>query len=72
VLADRASALLASHGMVTIAASPAEALHCAVVTEHCAQVAWGARALGGHAALPASTVQAFSTRYRQARRSAHG
>ena len=27
VLADRASALLASHGMVTIAASPAQALH---------------------------------------------
>jgi L-fuculose-phosphate aldolase len=72
VLADRASALLASHGMVTIAASPAEALHAAVVTEHCAQVAWGTRALGGHAALPASTVQAFGTRYRQARRSADG
>ena len=61
VLADRASALLASHGLVRIAASPAQALHCAVVTEHCAQVAWGTRALGGHAALPASTVQAFGT-----------
>ena len=72
VLADRSSALLASHGMVTIAASPAQALHNAVVTEHCAQVAWGARALGGHAALPASTKQAFGRVYRQARRSAHG
>ena len=72
VLADRASALLASHGMVTIAASPAEALHAAVVTEHCAQVAWGARALGGHATLPTSTVQAFGTAYRRARGSAHG
>ena len=72
VLADRSSALLASHGMVTIAASPAQALHNAVVTEHCAQVAWGARALGGHAALPASTKQAFGRVYRQARRSASG
>ena len=53
VLADRASALLASHGLVTVAASPAQALHGAVVAEHCARVAWGARALGGHAALPA-------------------
>jgi L-fuculose-phosphate aldolase len=72
VLADRASALLASHGLVSIAASPEQALHNAVVTEHCAQVAWGARALGGHATLPASTVQAFGRVYRQARRSAHG
>jgi L-fuculose-phosphate aldolase len=72
VLADRASALVASHGLVTIAASPAQALQCAVVTEHCAQVAWGTRALGGHAALPVTTVQAFSAAYRQARRSGHG
>jgi len=72
VLADRASALLPSHGLVTVAADPAEALQRAVVTEHCAQVAWGARALGGHAALPASTVQTFGAAYRQARRSAHG
>jgi L-fuculose-phosphate aldolase len=71
VLADRASALLASHGLVSVAASPAQALHCAVVSEHCAQVAWGARALGGAAALPASTVQAFGRAYQQARRSAH-
>lgn len=72
VLADRASALLASHGLVAIAASPAQALHYAVVAEHCAQVAWGARALGGHAVLPASTMQVFGAAYRQARRSAHG
>ena len=71
VLADRASALLASHGLVSVAASPAQALHCAVVSEHCAQVAWGARALGGHAALPTNTVQAFGRAYQRARRSAH-
>ncbi len=72
VLADRASALLASHGLVSIAASPAQALHCAVIAEHCAQVAWGARAIGGHAELPASTVRVFGAAYRQARRSAPG
>ena len=52
MLADRASALLASHGLVTVAATPAQALHHAVVSEHCAQVAWGARALGGHVRCP--------------------
>ena len=70
VLADRGSALLASHGLVTVAASPAQALHNAVVAEHCAQVAWGTRVLGGHAQLPASTLRAFGTAYRQGRRSA--
>ncbi|HTT54360.1 MAG TPA: class II aldolase/adducin family protein [Streptosporangiaceae bacterium] len=72
VLADRACALLASHGLVAVAASPAQALHHAVVAEHCAQVAWGTRALGGHTALPASTLRVFSAAYQQARRSAPG
>ena len=67
VLADRGSALLASHGLVTVAASPAQALHLAVVAEHCAQVAWGARLLGGHVPLPAATLQAFGAAYRGAR-----
>src|SRR5258705_1517371 len=47
VLASRASALVASHGLVTVAATPAQALHHAGVSEHCAQVAWGTPALGG-------------------------
>jgi L-fuculose-phosphate aldolase len=72
VLADRGSALLASHGLVTVAANPAQALHNAVVAEHCAQVAWGTRALGGHTPLPASTLRAFGAAYRQGRRSAAG
>ncbi|MGP8001480.1 MAG: class II aldolase/adducin family protein [Streptosporangiaceae bacterium] len=72
VLAGRACALLASHGLVAVAASPAQALHNAVVAEHCAQVAWGSRALGGHTALPASTLRAFSAAYQRARRSAPG
>src|SRR5580700_3180330 len=59
MLAARASALLANHGLVTIAATPAQALHQAVVSEHCAQVAWGVRALGGHVPLPAETLETF-------------
>jgi L-fuculose-phosphate aldolase len=67
VLADRASALLASHGLVTVADTPAQALHRAVVSEHCAQVAWGARALGGHVPLPAATLDTFGAAYRRGR-----
>jgi L-fuculose-phosphate aldolase len=67
VLADRGSALLASHGLVTIAAGPAQALHGAVVAEHCARVAWGARALGGHAPLPAPALHEMAEFYRRAR-----
>lgn len=67
VLADRASALLASHGLVTVADTPAQALHRAVVSEHCAQVAWGARALGGHVPLPAATLETFGAAYRHGR-----
>jgi L-fuculose-phosphate aldolase len=67
VLARRASALLASHGLVTVAARPAQALHYAVVSEHCAQVAWGAQALGGHVPLPAATLDTFGEAYRRAR-----
>jgi L-fuculose-phosphate aldolase len=67
VLAGRGSALLASHGLVTIAASPAQALHHAVVAEHCAHVAWGAWLMGGHVPLPAATLDTFGQAYRRAR-----
>ena len=64
VLGDTGSALLASHGLVTVAASPEKALHQAGVVEHCARVAWGARALGGHVPLPARTMTDFAAVYR--------
>ena len=67
VLASRASALVASHGLVTVAATPAQALHHAVVSEHCAQVAWGTRALGGHVPLPEATLESFGEAYRRGR-----
>jgi L-fuculose-phosphate aldolase len=64
VLAVRASALLASHGLVTVA-DTAQALPRGI--EHCAQVAWGARALGGHVPLPAATLDTFGAAYRRGR-----
>ena len=57
------SALLASHGLVTIGASAAKALHQATIVEHCATVAWGARALGGHVPLPPQTLDDFAAVY---------
>lgn len=67
-LTGAGSALLASHGLVTVAGSPQEALRQAAVVEHCAQVAWGARALGGHVPLPEETLRVFGAAYRQGRR----
>ena len=50
-LGEVRTALLASHGMVTIGATPDAALHQAVVVERSAHIVWGARALGGAVAL---------------------
>lgn len=58
------SALLASHGMVTVGIDPADALHQAVVVERSAQILWGARALGGAVALPPADVEALASSYR--------
>ena len=52
VLADRGSALLASHGLVTIATDPAQALHGAVIRGACARAARGARASAGPSHCP--------------------
>ncbi len=67
VLGETGSALLASHGMVTVAASPGAALHQAGVVEHCAKVAWGARALGGHVPIPPAAADRLGQVYRTAR-----
>lgn len=40
------SALLAYHGMVTVGADPADAVHQAMVVERGARIVWGARLLG--------------------------
>jgi L-fuculose-phosphate aldolase len=67
VLGQAGSALLASHGLVTVAATPAQALNQACVAEHCARVAWGVRALGGYVPLPPEALDAFTRAYRAGR-----
>jgi L-fuculose-phosphate aldolase len=64
VLHDVGSALLASHGLVTVGVDPADALHQATVVERSAQILWGARVLGGAAALPPVDVEALASAYR--------
>ncbi|HEY4375507.1 MAG TPA: class II aldolase/adducin family protein [Acidimicrobiales bacterium] len=46
-LAHRGAALLANHGLVTCAATPAKALHIAALAERTAKIVWGTRAMGG-------------------------
>lgn len=58
-LEQTSAALLASHGMITIGPTPAEALHVALVVERTAQIVHGARALGGEHALPETTNKNF-------------
>jgi L-fuculose-phosphate aldolase len=67
VLGQAGSALLANHGLVTVAADPGQALHQAAIVEHCAQVAWGVQALGGHVPLPADALESFAAVYRRSR-----
>jgi L-fuculose-phosphate aldolase len=52
LLADRRAVLLASHGLVTVGRSPAEAVHVALVVERGAHAIWGAALLGGAVPLP--------------------
>jgi L-fuculose-phosphate aldolase len=63
-LVDRSAALLASHGMVTIGATPEKALHAAAVVERTAEIVWGARALGPVRPLPDKVNEDFAGVYR--------
>jgi L-fuculose-phosphate aldolase len=67
VLSGVGSALLANHGLVTVAATAEKALHQAGVVEHCARVAWGVQALGGYVPLPERTLDELGGAYRRAR-----
>jgi L-fuculose-phosphate aldolase len=64
MLDDVGTALLASHGMVTIGANPDRTLHQAGVVERAAQVVWGARALGGPVPLPEKVNRDFAGVYK--------
>lgn len=67
-LDDRAATLLANHGMVTVGATPAAALHAALVVERTARIVWGARLLGTPHDLPEKVNQDFGGVYRFMRR----
>jgi L-fuculose-phosphate aldolase len=67
LLADRGAVLLASHGLVTVGTSPADAVHVALVVERGAQAIWGAAALGGAVPLPAEANAALAGAYRRGR-----
>ncbi|HXW82242.1 MAG TPA: L-fuculose-phosphate aldolase [Acidimicrobiales bacterium] len=62
-LQGRSAALLANHGMVAIGANPSRALHIVALVERTAQVAWGARALGGIVPIPAKANEDFAGVY---------
>ena len=64
-LADRAAVLLASHGLVAVGRSPADALHVAGVVERGAHAIWGATVLGGAVALPSDAQRSLAEHYRR-------
>jgi L-fuculose-phosphate aldolase len=51
-LEGRAAALIANHGLVAVGPRPDKALHVTALVERTAQIAWGARALGGPVPIP--------------------
>jgi L-fuculose-phosphate aldolase len=66
-LGDRGAVLLASHGLVTVGLSPADALHVALVVEQGAHAVWGAAVLGGAVALPSDAQRTLAEHYRRGR-----
>jgi L-fuculose-phosphate aldolase len=68
-LADRGAALLASHGMVAIGKSPADALHITAVVERTASIVIGAISLGGPVPIPEKVNSDFAGVYKYLRTS---
>ena len=66
-LDGRAAALIANHGLVAVAPRPDKALHVTALVERTAQIAWGARALGGHVPVPDEVNTNFAAVYRYLR-----
>ena len=67
LLVDRGAVLLASHGLVTVGSSPADAVHVALVVERGAQAIWGATVLGGAVPIPDEANAALAAYYRRGR-----
>jgi L-fuculose-phosphate aldolase len=66
-LQDRGAALIANHGMVAVAPSPAKALHITGLVERSATIVWGARQLGPIHPLPDDVNPRFAGIYRYLR-----
>ena len=67
LLADRGAVLLASHGLVAVGTSPADAVHVALVVERGAHAIWGAAVLGGAVPIPDDANAALAEAYRRGR-----
>ncbi|BBY95859.1 fuculose phosphate aldolase [Mycobacterium gallinarum] len=62
-LQDRAAALIANHGLVAVGPRPDKVLHVTALVERTAQIAWGARALGGPVPIPDEVNKNFASVY---------
>lgn len=62
-LQGRGAALLANHGLVAVAQSPAKALHITALVERSAYIVWGARQLGDIHSLPEGVDRKFAGVY---------
>lgn len=62
-LEGRGAALIANHGMVAVAPTPAKALHITALVERSAQIIWGARSIGTVHPLPEEVDKSFASVY---------
>lgn len=62
-LEGRGAALLANHGVVAVGPTPGRVLHIVALVERTAQIAWGARALGGPVPIPEKVNEDFAGVY---------
>ncbi|QLL08372.1 L-fuculose-phosphate aldolase [Mycobacterium vicinigordonae] len=62
-LEGRGAALVANHGLVAVGPRPDKVLHITALVERTAQIAWGARALGGPVAVPEEVNRNFAGVY---------
>jgi L-fuculose-phosphate aldolase len=62
-LEGRAAALIANHGLVAVGPRPDKVLHVTALVERTAQIAWGARALGGPVPIPEEVNKNFAAVY---------
>jgi L-fuculose-phosphate aldolase len=62
-LQGRGAALIANHGLVAVGPRPDKVLHVTALVERTAQIAWGARALGGAVPIPDDVNRNFASVY---------